>query len=174
MIKEELVKIGQFGKPHGIKGEISLATEYDLADISCDDPFLVCDMDGIPVPFFIDSYRQKNNTTTLVGFAGIDSEDKAKLFTGKQACIPADMLPPSGEDVPGWNFITGYTVSDEKSGKIGPVTDVDDATLNVLLKVGYKGKELLIPAALITDVDLERETVAVSLPDGFWEIGNNG
>ncbi|MDR2774643.1 MAG: 16S rRNA processing protein RimM [Tannerella sp.] len=171
--KEELIKIGLFTKPHGIKGELSLSTGYDLADISCDDPFLICDMDGIPVPFFIDSIRQKNYSTTLVGFAGIDSGDKAKLFIGKPAYIPAGMLPLSDEDAPclhGWNFIAGYTASDEKSGKIGQVTDIDDNTLNILLKVDHNEKELLIPAALVTAVDRERKMIEVSLPEGFWEL----
>jgi 16S rRNA processing protein RimM len=170
MIKEALFEIGQFSKPHGIKGEISLVTRYDLADIDCEDPFLVCYMDGIPVPFFIDSYRQKSHTGTLVGFAGIDSGDKAKLLIGKTAYIPSDMLPRFGDNVAEWNFILGYTVSDEKSGKIGQVTDVYDDTLNVLLKVDYNGEEILVPAALITVVDRERKTIDVSLPDGFWEI----
>ncbi|MDR1114596.1 MAG: ribosome maturation factor RimM [Tannerella sp.] len=168
--KEELVKIGQFAKPHGIKGEISLVTDYDLADISCDNPYIVCDMDGIPVPFFIDSYRQKSNTTTLVGFDGIDSEEKAKLFTGKQACIPADMLPLHDEDMPGWNSVTGYTVSDGKIGRIGLVTDIDDKTANILLAVDYKEKEILVPAALAITVDPERKTIEVALPEGFFEI----
>ncbi|MDR1525646.1 MAG: ribosome maturation factor RimM [Tannerella sp.] len=168
--KEELIKIGQFAKPHGIKGEISLVTDYDPADISCDDPYIVCDMDGIPVPFFIDSYRQKSNTTVLIGFDGIDSEEKAKLFTGKRAYVPADMLPLHDEDTSGWKYVTGYTVSDEKLGTIGPVTDIDDKTINILLTVDCKEKEILIPAALVTTVDPERKMIEVTLPDGFWEI----
>ncbi|MDR2681023.1 MAG: ribosome maturation factor RimM [Tannerella sp.] len=168
--KEELVKIGHFAKPHGIKGEISLVTDYDPADIPCDDPYIVCDMDGIPVPFFIDSCRQKSNTTALIGLDGIDSEEKAKLFTGKPACIPADMLPSHDEDMTGWKHITGYTVSDEKFGTIGPVTDIDDKTMNILLTVDCREKEILIPAALVTAVDSERKTIEVALPEGFWEI----
>ena len=30
--KEEVFKIGQFAKPHGIKGEIALVTDSDLLD----------------------------------------------------------------------------------------------------------------------------------------------
>ncbi|MDR1381599.1 MAG: ribosome maturation factor RimM [Tannerella sp.] len=173
MIKEEgLIKIGHFAKPHGIKGEISLVTGYGLDGITCADPFIVCDMDGIAVPFFIESHRQKSNTVTLVRFDGIDSEDKAKLFTGKAACIPTEMLPShdgdDGQD--GRNDVTGYAVSDEKSGAIGAVTGIDDRTANALLAVDCKGKEILIPAALITAVDREHKTIEVSLPDGFWEL----
>ncbi|MDR1223191.1 MAG: ribosome maturation factor RimM [Tannerella sp.] len=168
--KEDLIKIGHFAKPHGIKGEISLLTDYEIADISADDPYLVCDMEGIPVPFFIESCRQKNNTAVLVELAGIDSKDKAKLFTGKPAYVPSEMLPSNGEAVPEWKDLTGYTVTDSNTGKAGTVSDIDSRTANVLLAVNYKGKETLIPAALITALDRERKTIAVSLPEGFWEI----
>lgn len=51
MIKsEEVFKIGQFTKPHGIKGEITLVTDCDVFD-DTDDPYIICDMDGILVPF---------------------------------------------------------------------------------------------------------------------------
>lgn len=52
MIKsDEVFKIGQFAKPHGIKGEITLMTDCDVFD-DTDDPYIICDMDGILVPFF--------------------------------------------------------------------------------------------------------------------------
>ena len=51
--KEDVFKIGQFAKPHGIKGEIALVTNSDVFDDS-DDPYIVCEMDGILVPFFIE------------------------------------------------------------------------------------------------------------------------
>jgi 16S rRNA processing protein RimM len=168
--KEDLIKIGHFVKPHGIKGEISLLTDYEIADLSVDDPYLVCDMEGIPVPFFIESCRQKNKTTVLVGLADIDSKDRAKLFTGKPAYVPSELLPSGDEDRPEWNCLTGYTVTDDKTGKIGTVSDIDSHTINVLLTVDCKGKDILIPAALITALDRERKTIAVSLPEGFWEI----
>ncbi|MDR0394140.1 MAG: ribosome maturation factor RimM [Tannerella sp.] len=167
---EDLIKIGYFAKPHGIKGEISLVTDYDMADLSGDDPYIVCEMEGIHVPFFIESYRPKNNTTALIGLAGIDSENKAKPLTGKPAYIPSDLLPPDDEDLPEWTRLTGYTVTDDRSGEIGTVSDIDDHTINVLLKVDYKGQEILIPAALITALERERKMIEVSLPDGFWEI----
>ena len=40
--KEDVFKIGQFAKPHGIKGEITLLTTSDVFDDS-DDPFIVCE-----------------------------------------------------------------------------------------------------------------------------------
>ncbi|MDR0574100.1 MAG: 16S rRNA processing protein RimM [Tannerella sp.] len=156
-------------KPHGIKGEISLLTDYDISGIS-GNPYIVCNMDGIWVPFFIRSYRQKSNTVTLVKLEDIDSEDDAKLLTGKAAYVPLKMLPPGDHTLINREYIAGYTVIENKSGEIGQVKEVDDSTLNILLKVDYKGNEILIPAALITAINQEHKTMEASLPEGFLEI----
>ena len=167
MIKEEdLSKIGQFAKPHGIKGEISLITDYDIPDISCD-PYIVCDMDGILVPFFIESYRQKSSATTLVKFENINSEENVKLLSGKEAFLPSEMMPEEDEETA---TLTGYTIVDEKLGTIGRITDIDDSTFNILLIVDCKGSEVLIPAALVTAINRENKTAEVSLPEGFSDI----
>ena len=63
--KEDVFKIGQFAKPHGIKGEIALVTNSDVFDDS-DDPYIICEMDGILVPFFIEEYRYETDTVILL------------------------------------------------------------------------------------------------------------
>ena len=42
--EEEVFKIGQFAKPHGIKGELSLVTNSDVLE-DAEDPYIVC---GLP------------------------------------------------------------------------------------------------------------------------------
>ena len=166
MIKEEdLSKIGQFAKPHGIKGEISLITDYDLPDISFE-PYILCDMDGIFVPFFIESYRQKSSITTLVKFENINSEESVKQLSGKEAFLPSEMIPDKDEVA----TLTGFTVVDDKLGTIGRITDIDDSTFNILLNVDCNGNEVLIPAAFVTTTDEEIKTANVTLPEGFSDI----
>ena len=167
--KDDLLKVGQFTKPHGIKGEISLLTDYVISDVS-GVPYIVCDMDGILVPFFISSHRQKSSATILFSFKNIDSEEKVKLLSGKMAYIRSDMLPPEDEDDIKWNNITGYSVIDENAGLIGHVSEIDDSTMNILLKVDLEGDETLIPVALVSDIDQVSKTIQVSLPEGFSEI----
>ena len=51
--KDEVFKIGIFNKPHGVKGEISFTFTDDIFDrVECE--YLVCLLDGIFVPFFIE------------------------------------------------------------------------------------------------------------------------
>ena len=54
MIKaEEVYKIGRLGKAHGVKGEVSFQFDDDIFD-RVDADYLVLDIDGILVPFFME------------------------------------------------------------------------------------------------------------------------
>ena len=170
--KEEVFKIGQFAKPHGIKGELSLVTNSDVFE-DAEDPYIICDMDGILVPFFVEDFRYKTDTVTLVKLEDVNSEADARMFVNKEVFYPLDAVDE--DDLVGdmtWDSFIGYTVIEEKLGILGKITDVDESTINVLLSVDHEGEELLIPAAeeLITDADHEARTLTVSLPDGLLEL----
>ena len=69
--KDEIFKIGIFNKPHGVKGEVSFTFTDDIFDrVDCE--YLVCLLDGIFVPFFIEEYRFRSDTTALVKLEGVD------------------------------------------------------------------------------------------------------
>ena len=173
MIKEEdLYKIGFFAKPHGIKGEIALVTDFDMEDIS-GDPFVVCNIDDIWTPFFFTSYRQKNASTLLITFHHIDSAENVKFLSNKTAFVPVNLLPPQDMDDAlhiSDSDLIGYSIIDETIGKIGLVKEIDDRTLNKLLMVDYLGNDIFIPLALATSIQYELKTINLSLPDGFLEI----
>lgn len=67
--KEEVYKIGLFNKPHGIHGELQFTFTDDIFDrVDCD--YLVCLLDGIFVPFFMEEYRFRSDSTALVKLEG--------------------------------------------------------------------------------------------------------
>ena len=54
MIKEEEVyRIGKIGKPHGVKGEVTMMFSDDVFD-RVDAEYVVLLIDGIFVPFFFE------------------------------------------------------------------------------------------------------------------------
>ena len=73
MIKqEEVFRIGRLGKTHGVKGEVSFQFDDDVFDrVDCD--YLVLDIDGILVPFFMEEYRFRSDSVALMKFEDIDS-----------------------------------------------------------------------------------------------------
>ena len=98
--KEDVYKIGVLTKPHGIKGEVSFSFTDDVFDrVECD--YLICLMDGILVPFFIEEYRFKNDSVALVKFDGIDTAGTA--FHECRSLLPA----PSGSRGDGRRIVMG-------------------------------------------------------------------
>jgi 16S rRNA processing protein RimM len=168
--KKDLFNIGQFIKPHGVKGEINLVTYCEIPDLD-DDSYIVCEMDGILVPFYLESCRPKGSNSVLVKFENIDSATQAKIFMRRAAYLPLDMISTSSDEFSNQDQqIIGFAVFDENLSERGVVTDFDDTTANVLIKTDFAGKEIIIPTALIKSLDLENRIIEVSLPEGFMEI----
>ena len=170
--KEEVVSIGQFAKPHGVKGEISLVTTFDGLFEDMDDPYIVCDIDSILVPFFVDSWRPKSASVMLVKLYNVNDEEAARTFSNRTVYYPVSALPENGDDMVTWAVFVGYELVDEHYGRIGVVKDVDDSTINVLLHVDCGEKDLLIPLAeeLVRSVDKASRQLTVALPEGILEL----
>lgn len=173
MIKaEDVFKIGRFAKPHGVKGEISLLTTSDLFD-EAEDPYIVCDIDGILVPFFIEEYRYKSDNVMLLKLEGVDTEEAAREFVNLDVYYPLDGVEE--ETLVGdmtWDGFIGYTVKDQTQSLLGKITEIDESTINILLHIERDGGELLFPAAeeLIVDVNHSDKEITVALPDGLLDI----
>ena len=70
MIREdEVYKIGMLTKTHGVSGELNMAFTDDVFD-RVEAEYVVCRMDGILVPFFMEEYRFRSDTTVLMKFEG--------------------------------------------------------------------------------------------------------
>ena len=85
--KEEVYKIGIFNKPHGIHGELSFTFTDDIFD-RVEAEYLICLLDGIFVPFFIEEYRFRSDTTALVKLEGVDTAERARMFTNIEVYFP--------------------------------------------------------------------------------------
>lgn len=172
MIKpEEVICIGKFTRTHGVKGEIAMSFTNDVFDRT-DCPYLVCSMDGILVPFFIEEYRFKSDTVALIKFERIDTIEQARQLTNKEALFPIKYIPEDEEQEYTWLSFIGYEVEDTTYGYVGKVVDVDDSTINVLFIVEREdGKDVFIPAqeALIEDIDHDKRCILFNLPEGLLE-----
>ena len=171
--KDEVFSIGRFSKPHGVKGEIALVLHTDVFSQG-DYPYLVCDMDGILVPFFVRSARYKGADTALILFEDVNDEKQAHRFDGVDVYLHRSLFKGSEmeKDDYSWNFFVGFMVVDQQYGELGVIDDVDDSTANVLFALkNSEGEELLIPAAeqLIVGFDEEKHILHTQLPDGLLD-----
>lgn len=171
MIKpQEVIKIGKVTKTHGVSGELSCTFINDIFGED-DAPYLVADIDGIFVPFFIEEYRFKSDVTALIKFEDIDDADSAKLLLGRELYFPMKYL--SDEDVNNFGEgLVGYKIYSDKS-LIGIVNAVDDTTANILFSIiTESGDEVLIPATddFVVSIDEDKREIIMSLPEGLLEI----
>ncbi len=169
--KKDVFSIGKLHKPHGINGEVSFGFTSDVFDRT-ESPYWVLEMDGILVPFFVESYRFKSSETALVKFEGVDSEEQVRELMGKEVFYPAKFEDKEEDPAEHWNFYIGFTVFDEQVGYIGEITDVDDSTLNVLFTLTKDDSEILMPVAeeFFTEIDIENREMHVSLPEGLLDL----
>ena len=166
--REEVYKIGKLGKTHGVSGELSFLFEDDVFD-SVDADYLILDIDGILVPFFIEAYRFKTDSNAIIKFEGIDTQDRAREFTGSDVYFPREFNDDENNTL-SWAAIVGFDIIDASTAKtVGKIAAVDDSTINILFEL-EDGK--LIPASeeLITDVDKHQKTITIDLPQGILEL----
>ncbi len=174
--QEDVYKIGKTGKPHGVKGELSLFFTDDVFD-RVDADYLVLCIDGILVPFYMEEWRFKTGETALVKFDGIDTKEQAAELTGCEVFFPK-ALSDRADDELTWDEIIGFSIVDSNCGgaPVGKIVDVDESTENVLFEVEMpSGQVILVPAieGIVTDVNPETKTVTVALPEGLADLNDN-
>ena len=173
MIKrEDVYKIGVLGKPHGVRGELQFRfTDYVFDRVEAQ--YLVLDLEGILVPFFMEEYRFRTDEQALVKFCNIDTEERAQDLAGADVYFPRSFVPDDTERL-SWTQIIGFSLIDSRMGNvIGNVESVDDSTVNILFEVRTKqGKMLLLPANedLIMNVNSKKKTIEMEIPEGLLEL----
>jgi 16S rRNA processing protein rimM len=139
--------------------------------VDCD--YLICLLDGIFVPFFIEEYRFRSDSTALVKLEGIDTAERARMFTNVEVYFPVKHAEEAEDGELSWNFFVGFRMEDVRHGELGEVVEVDTTTVNTLFVVEQEdGEELLIPAQeeFIVEINQEKKLITVELPEGLLNL----
>jgi len=168
--KEQCVKVGYVSKPHGVKGELSVSLFDGFYSEDLEPEFLLLDIDNGLVPFYIESLRVKGSKTFLVKLEDLESEEKARDFTGIEVYVESKDIS-SEEDFHSGSFI-GFSVVDESKGDIGVISGVNEISNNPLFIIDCNGDEILVPIAqdFIVGIDDDNKIIAVDLPDGLVDL----
>lgn len=169
--KKEIVQVGNTQKPYGIKGEIILRfRKAEYADVDTDFYFL--EIEGIPVPFFIEEFTYSTDVTARVKFEEIDDEVAAARYVNCPVFLPRELIHSSTTQTDaGWDFFMGFTIVDSNGEVLGVIEEVDESTMNVLFVVRDGKNEYLIPATddFIDEIDEGNQLITMSLPEGLIE-----
>ena len=173
--REELIAIGHYNKPHGVAGELSATVDVEidvLGALSC----LVSEMDGIYVPFFVNSLRPKTSETVLLTIDGINSEQEAARLVNRDIyALKREFRQESDDaDADGYplDYFIGFELQDSDGTRVGEIVQVDEQTENAIFIVDDGEGELLLPASddLIVEFDLDKKVMVMDLPQGILDL----
>ena len=158
-----MLRIAQVLKSNGTDGEL-LISFFDVApeDIDLQEPVYI-EFDGLPVPFYFESFTPRGVNRALVRLTGVHSLKDADELSG--AAIYADYFEEDEAD-----DLTGWTVISADGTTIGTVTDYEDIPGNTCLWVRRpSGDEVLLPfhEDLVMGMDPTSHTLTLSIPDGL-------
>lgn len=166
--KENCYKIGRIGKAHGVKGEVSFQFTDDVFDRTETD-YLILEVDGLLVPFFMEEYRFRSDNIALVKFCDIDTQQRASELTNCDVWFPRS-LTPDDEKVPSLASLVGFDLVEANGmGVVGRIAAIDDSTVNLLFELE---DGTLIPASddLIEDIDTANRKIIMNIPEGLLAL----
>ncbi|MBR1547739.1 MAG: 16S rRNA processing protein RimM [Prevotella sp.] len=166
--QEEVYRIGRLGKAHGVKGEVSFQFDDDIFD-RVDADYLVLEVDGILVPFFMEEYRFRNDSVCLVKFCDVDTQQRASELTGCDVYFPR-ALADDADEQPSLSSLVGFSLIDSATGQnVGTIDSIDDQTANILFEL-HDGR--LIPASdeLIERLDIAERQIVMHIPEGLLTL----
>lgn len=165
------VEVGFIQRTHGIKGELQVAWNDTLNLTQENIESVFVEIDGIPIPFFINSLRQKTEESSIVKFDDVDDIQSADNLVGYKLMLPLDLIPED-DDIE-LKDLVGYTITSTSGQTVGIIEDYEEFNLNSIYYIKTpEGKEVIIPATddLIVEFDVDKKTLLMEIPEGLIDL----
>ncbi len=182
---DNLQQVAQVLKSNGTDGELVMGfREIAPEDINLKEPVFII-FDGLPVPFFIESFTKRGNSKALVRLTDIDSMEDVEEIAGKAVYIEEDNLPEMSLEEDGYAALIGWMLLtpavNEEAGieaeitedtefiEVGEITDFIDIPNNPCIEVETENGAVMIPLHedLIISVDPEYQELIMHIPAGL-------
>ena len=171
---ENLQQIAQVLKSNGTDGELVMGfREIAPEDINLKEPVFII-FDGLPVPFFIESFAKRGRSKALVHLTDIRSQEDVEELVGKEVYIDADSLPEMSVEEDGYAALVGWTVltpgeDEETIIEVGEISDFMDIPNNPCIEVDTINGAVIIPLHedFIISLDPEYQEIIMSIPEGL-------
>ena len=177
---DNLQQIAQVLKSNGTDGELVMGfREIAPEDINLNEPVFII-FDGLPVPFFIESFTKRGNSKALVRLTDISSMEDVEEISGKAVYIEEDNLPEMSLEEDGYAALVGWMVltpadtpaadsEEPEFYEVGEITDFIDIPNNPCIEVETENGAIMIPLHedLILSVDPEYQEIIMQIPAGL-------
>lgn len=169
--EHNLLKIAQVLKSNGTDGELIISfRDIDPDDINTEEPVFIY-FDGLPVPFYIESFSRRGHNKALTKLTGISDITDAEEVTGQGVYIDRNSIDIEYED-DDFSFLKGWTLQGSDGTKKGTISEYLDIPGNPCLEIKTKKGGMIIPLNedLIISVDEKSETIVMEIPNGLESI----
>ncbi len=173
-------QIAQVLKSNGTDGELVMSFR-DIApeDINLSEPVFII-FDGLPVPFFIESFTRRGNSKALVRLTDICSQEDVDEIAGKAVYVDDSQIPEMTLEEDGFAALVGWmllTPADDRTDddmelyEVGEITEFIDIPNNPCIEVETENGAVMIPLHedLILSVDPEYQEIIMQIPDGLLD-----
>ena len=174
-------------KSNGTDGELVLGfREIAPEDINLQEPVFII-FDGLPVPFYIESFTKRGNTKALVRLTDISSMEDVEEIAGKAVYIEDDQATEMSLEEDGFAALVGWMVltpeipdqvgddemevgdDDMSLIEVGEITEFYDIPNNPCIEVETENGAVMIPLHedLILSIDPEYQEIIMQIPAGL-------
>ena len=177
-----MLQIAQVLKSNGTDGELVMSfREIAPEDINLQEPVFII-FDGLPVPFFIESFQKRGNTKALVRLTDISSQEDVEEIAGKAVYIEDESLGELSLEEDGYAALVGWMVltpgmpdQDGDDGEepvlyeVGEISDFMDIPNNPCIEVETENGAVIIPLHedFILGLDPENQEIVMQIPEGL-------
>jgi 16S rRNA processing protein RimM len=169
--KDNCILLGTLTKPHGTRGSLIVRFSGLKAEDIKKRGLVFVEIDGLPVPFFIESFQEKTEDTVILKIEGIDTENKAREYMGYPVYVMKDQvkIKSTAKKIPD---IKGYKVIDVHLGFIGFAEEVLEMKNNPLLSVLNGDKEFLVPVHedILLEINDKEKVIRIDAPEGLFDL----
>lgn len=166
------VTVGRIGRPHGIKGEVTVEVTTDDPDARFADGATLMTDPAEAGPLTVTGSRRSGHITVL-RLAGVADREAAEKLRGTILEVDTDDLPEIAEDDEYYDHqLIGLVARHLDGRELGEVTAILHAPAAPVLTVTRPdGSTELVPfvAAIVPVVDLAAGTLTIAPPEGMFD-----
>jgi 16S rRNA processing protein RimM len=168
-----LVVVGRIGRPHGIRGEVTVEVRTDTPDLRFAPGSVLATEPARLGPLTVAAARWHSGRL-LLSVAGVDDRTGAEALRGivLSAEVPDDEVPEDPEEFFD-HQLRGLAVVDTRGTAIGVVDDVVHLPGQDLISVRREGgREVLVPfvAELVPEIDVDAGRIVIDPPPGLLNL----
>ena len=165
---DSLVQIAKVLKSFGTDGGVLLGFRDVMPeDIDPKEPVFI-EFDGLPVPFFFDSFSRKGRDKVIAHLTDVVSLEDAEELVGRAVLSEEDSVAEYGDEGPSLDDFVGLVVYN-RDARVGEITDYEDIPGNPCLYVETASGQAMIPLHedFIISIDPDAGEIVMDLPDGL-------